>query len=143
MAVLTGVFVAVKLFNRKGYSIKLLGDGKTALKWSKNEQYRGSRVRRSSIAYTIIGSMFDLEVVETVHVPGVDNVLCDRLSRNHDIPFEEKLVGTGMLNIPEDLIPRVTGLLELCNPNLPLGSMDEFKTCTFSLTKNSDPGSNR
>ncbi len=41
-------------------------------------------VRRPSAAYALLGSLFDLEVVKSTHVAGVDNVVCDQLSRGED-----------------------------------------------------------
>jgi hypothetical protein len=133
MAVLAGIFLAIKLFGTRGQSVKLYGDSKTALKWSKNEHYRGTRVRRASIAYTIIGSLFDYNVVETVHVPGVENVLCDGLSRNHNKSVKEQIKGTGYIPVPDDLSLKVSDLLGMCNPNLELSSVQEFNCFWKSL----------
>jgi hypothetical protein len=127
MAVLAGIFLAIKLFGTRGQSVKLLGDSTTALKWSKNEHYRGKRVRRASIAYTIIGSLFDYDVVETIHVPGVENILCDGLSRNHNKSVQEQISGTGYSPVSIDLSSEVMKLLDMCNPDSPLGSDQEFR----------------
>eukprot|EP01035_Chromulina_nebulosa_P017805 gene17805-23414_t len=102
-------------------------DSKTSLKWSKNEHYRGERVRRASIAYTIIGSLFDYDVVETVHA-GIENVLCDGLSRDHNRSVQEQISGMGYVPVSEELSSEVTKLLNMCNPNSPLGSDQEFRT---------------
>jgi hypothetical protein len=127
LAVLAGVFLAAVLFGVRGKSITLLGDSVTALRWSKDEHYRGMRVRRASIAFTIIGSMMDYDIVETIHVPGVKNILCDHLSRDHTGQAYERLHDTGFQPVSEGTSIMVSELMEICNPIKPLDSPVEFK----------------
>eukprot|EP01035_Chromulina_nebulosa_P030897 gene30897-41117_t len=101
MAVLAGIFLAIKLFGTRGQSVKLYGDSKT---WSKNEHYR-----------------------ETEHVPGIENVLCDDLSRDPNRSVQEQISGTGYVPVSEELTSEVTKLLDMCNSNSPLGSDQEFR----------------
>lgn len=62
-------------------SVRLRGDNISSLRWSVKERFKGCRCLNAAVVYIAIGSHCDLRVEETVHLPGLNNVVCDGLSR--------------------------------------------------------------
>ena len=80
IAVLLGVMSLIRL----GYhncGIHLVGDNISSLKRSDTERFKGDLAVRASTMYIISGIEYNTEVVSVEHVPGIDNVICDKLSR--------------------------------------------------------------
>ena len=100
-------------------SVRLRGDNVSSLKWSVKERFKGCLCLNAAVVYIAIGSRCDLRVEETIHLPGVENTICDGLSRgippsvygftpdqltisdNQEVMFEEVLI----LCCPSALIP--------------------------------------
>ena len=80
VAVIIGMWMIGRLGYR-GVSYILKGDSISALQWAKEDRAQSMICRRASICFSLISIHLDLRVSETVHVPGVDNVICDGLSR--------------------------------------------------------------
>jgi hypothetical protein len=78
---------------------------------------------RATIAYVAIGSRYDLEVCDAVHVAGVDNVVCDQLSRGkvpEDLGFGPET------HLKEDEWTAAMAALELCDPTIPCDDVEEL-----------------
>jgi hypothetical protein len=80
IAVLMGLMSAIRI-GYKNIGIHLVGDNMSSLKWSETERFKGDLALRASTMYIIAGIEYNIEVVSVEHVPGEDNVICDRLSR--------------------------------------------------------------
>ena len=80
-AIVTGLACLVSL----GYSnqgILLKGDNTSSLAWSAAERFQQGPSRPAAMLFMALAVIFDLQVCETLHVPGVVNVICDKLSRD-------------------------------------------------------------
>ena len=75
------------------------------------------------MAYMAICTHCDLQVVSSEHVAGVDNIVCDRLSRE-DTP--EQLGFHPDYSLDVTLDPRLVSLVELCNPMVDAETADNF-----------------
>jgi len=64
-----------------GTYLLLTGDSTTALRWGQTGKTKSEHAFHASILSAILGTRFGVEVVSTEHIPGVDNEVCDRLSR--------------------------------------------------------------
>jgi hypothetical protein len=107
--------------------VTFCGDSRTALSWAANLSFRGVSVRKAAILFAFITSRFGLQVVETVHVAGVDNDIPDAISRNLDISKKgidwKKTLSENNLVALDPSILRVVGL---CSPLSPLESIVEY-----------------
>ena len=117
--------VAVLGFIRLGHAGKnliLRGDSITALQWAITERTRGSIVTRAAIVWTVLCIAADVHVTEVTHIAGVDNEICDQLSRRGTMT--EKSVGDeakdlGLEDVKVlafDSDSTVSDLIKLCDP---------------------------
>ena len=126
-AVLLGVLALAQLGARH-VSIRLCGDSRTSLAWGKDGHFSGRLCQRASLVYLLAGLLFDIVVTEAVHIPGVDNYICDALSRQQqtavDFGYDYRVI--------TDFEPGSTllRLLSLIDPTVPapLDSEDTFTT---------------
>jgi hypothetical protein len=78
--------------------------------------------RRANIAFTLIASKYDYTVEDTTHVPGVVNIVFDRLTRGKT---------AAQVGLPHELqlhFPRehpVVQFIDLCDPNDPLDTYSQ------------------
>ena len=77
-----GMLVAMGL---RGARIHLRGDSMTSLVWGSTEKFKGDICTSVAITYVLIAMDFDLQVVSTEHVRGVDNGFYDGLSRGKEV----------------------------------------------------------
>jgi len=79
-----GVLLGLLSLAQKGIrnvSLRLCGDSKTSLTWGLDGHFRGKLCLKAALAYILASMLFNIVVVDVVHIPGVDNVICDLLSR--------------------------------------------------------------
>jgi len=62
-------------------SVRLRGDNVSSFKWGVKERLKGCMCLNAAVVYIAIGSRCDLRVVETVHLPEVENTVFGSLSR--------------------------------------------------------------
>lgn len=78
--------------------------------------------RRASICFSLLCVQLGFTVSETVHVPGVENIICDGLSRGKE---------GGELGLPVERYSEFThdedgvAFLHECNPLEPIGGVSE------------------
>ena len=65
----------------QGQSVSLRGDSITALTWAVTEHTRGAIVTRAAMVWTLLCVAADIHIHEVMHIPGVENDVCDSLSR--------------------------------------------------------------
>jgi hypothetical protein len=112
IAVIGGLLMLAKL-KMQHNSLKLRGDSITSLTWSKNERYRSIPGRRAALIFTLLSIAFDYDVVEIEHIPGVDNILHDKLSRG----FKPSELGFNESTIMDFTFGPSGKILELCDPS--------------------------
>lgn len=111
IAVVLGCGMLVSLGWRSA-RIHLKGDSMTSLVWGSTERFKGDLCTAAAICYVLIGMDYDLQVVSTEHVRGIDNQFYDSLSRrpemktSHAYPWVESTA--------------VDELLHYCNPTISL-----------------------
>jgi len=105
-----------------GSYLLLTGDSTTALKWGQTGKTKSDHAFPASILFAILGTRFGVEVVSTEHIPGVDNEVCDRLSRgvlSSDPEFDEATIHL-------DDSPALQLACELSNPYRIISSIPDF-----------------
>lgn len=78
------IIIGMWLAGRKGYrngSYVLKGDSISALQWAKEDRAESMICRRASICFSLLSIQLNMRVSEAIHVPGVENIICDGLSR--------------------------------------------------------------
>jgi hypothetical protein len=115
-----------------GQSLALRGDSVTALTWAVTERPRGEIVTNAAMVWTLLCVAAEIHVKEVIHIPGDDNVNCDRLSRRGSEPTltlkqEAAKIGLEGVEVVEmDDSGVVTKILKLCDPKISLKSEQEF-----------------
>ena len=120
IAVVTALAVCAQ-FGLQGRVISLVGDSVSALKWSRNNSFRSVNLRRASSAFVMICSWFRFHISETEHVAGVDNILCDDLSRGVYDGSRGAILGAFTTDSP------IYRLISLMNPLNPLTSEEQYR----------------
>lgn len=120
------------ILGRQGQNLALRGDSITALTWAITERPRGTNVTNASMIWTLLCIAADVNVVEVIHLPGIDNVRCDSLSRqgpssSQSVKEEAQSMGIGEATVIEaQTNENIMQLLRLCDPNVVLNSEKEF-----------------
>jgi hypothetical protein len=127
-----GVLLGLLALAQRGVrnvSLRLCGDSKTSLTWGLDGHFRGKLCLKAALVYILASMLFNIVVLDAVHIPGVDNVICDLLSR-------QKTTARA-LGIDYKLVTDIShtsalySLLMLVDPTSPqlLNSEEDF--CTF------------
>ena len=128
IAVLLGVLALAQLGVRNS-SLRLCGDSQTSLTWGLEGHFHGKLCQKAALVYILASMLFNITVVETVHIPGTENVICDLLSRQKataesfgiDYKILTDLSDTSLLH----------SLLMLVDPTQPQLLHTEEDFCTF------------
>eukprot|EP01041_Mallomonas_annulata_P009830 gene9830-20447_t len=112
---------------RRGVGVLFKGDSRTALAWAADLSFRGTSVRKASILFAFIVSRFNIQVVDTIHIPGVDNDIPDAISRDLDVSklgvrWRESFREGSILEIDES----VMRILTLCSPKSSLNTNVDY-----------------
>ena len=95
-------------------AVSARGDSTTALTWAVTERFRSGPSSNSTMCFVILGIEYGIHFEEMEHIRGVDNVLCDKLSRHHS---------PEQLGFEKDQIMVIDGtllrLMDACNPLIP------------------------
>ena len=113
----------------RNVSLRLCGDSKTSLTWGQDGHFRGKLCLKAALVYILASMLFNIVVIDAVHIPGAENVICDLLSR-------QKTTAQSLgidYRIVTDLshTSALYSLLTLVDPTSPqlLNSEEDF--CTF------------
>jgi hypothetical protein len=139
MAVLAGLLLAQHL-GYTSFAYSLHGDSVSSLQWSTRGRAASSRARRTNVAIALLSVHLRATLVDTVHVPGVDNIVYDGLSRGKTAS-EVGLEPT--LQIFWPTLGPTMSVLRSCDPTTPLSSLTEygalFATCLSAFRAVSHP----
>ena len=111
IAALVGLSAAITLGAKDG-QVELAGDSKTALRWLETWKFKSGPSNKAAMLYVALGLKFNIRLDKQIFVLGVDNTVCDRLSRGthpKDLGFLEN-------QYSDDEDPHITRLLSLCKP---------------------------
>lgn len=120
------------MLGMSGQSLALRGDSVTALTWAITERPRGVLVTNASIVWTLLCVAAEIDAREVMHIPGDDNVNCDRLSRRGTEPTmsvaqEAAEMGYGGVSVIEmNGSQDVMEILALCDPRIALNTEPDF-----------------
>jgi hypothetical protein len=121
LAVLLGLLLLAHL-NKKDFTFKLYGDSVSSLAWITADRVASLVARRANMAMVVLSVFCNAHVSETIHVPGVDNVVYDGLSRG------KSATEVGLNPTAEVVLPTehpITRFIQLCDPGLPIDSPEE------------------
>lgn len=136
LAVVLGLLLARRL-GLRSFAYDLYGDNTSSLHWAASDRAASSLARRANIAFTLLATDIDAVVADTVHVPGVDNVTFDRLSRGATAA-EVGLPPERFLTIPTS--HPIAQFVTLCDPLLPIDTATaHFQLSNMLLCLLSDP----
>jgi hypothetical protein len=117
-----------------GCGIGLLGDNTSSLFWAQKSCFKSKRSRRTFMAFLSLTIASDLRIERSTHVKGVDNIVCDILSR-HDkfqqTPLDLGLRSDQIFEIGNE--PAVADLLAFCNPRLTAQGISGTEKATREL----------
>jgi hypothetical protein len=123
-----GVAVAI-LSGARNVALSIHGDSLSALCWINEKKFRSPKIRKAATAMVAMSIEFGVQVVEVVHVPGIKNVDCDRLSRG-SAPLTESLKNNMLITDNEMWL---NDLLFLCDPTSELISENDFHNFMLSI----------
>ena len=123
IAALIGLTCAISYGARDG-SIQLTGDSQTALRWLETWKFRPGLSTNASIVYVALGLRHNLRFTDTVFKKGVDNKVCDALSRG----THPSALGFNASQYSDEEDSAVSHLLSLCTPSNQLTQSHDFVT---------------
>jgi hypothetical protein len=128
-----GIVIGISMIAREGIrqvNVKIVGDSMSALCWAGDEKYRSPHIRRAASVLVAISIHFGIEINESEHIAGIDNEVCDSLSRGdspRDLGWEGRVSGSeGEIWIEE--------LLDLVDPTILLEKEEDFISFWGSLS---------
>jgi hypothetical protein len=127
LAVVLGLLLLV-MRGEHDFTYQLYGDSMSSLAWVTADRVASSLALRANLAVVAISLHANAHVAETVHVPGVDNVVYDGLSRG------AAPIAVGLdPNLEVLLPPAVHRVLALCNPTASLMTAAEHLSLMGTL----------
>jgi hypothetical protein len=106
----------------KSFAFNVEGDNTTSLKWCASNRVSSALARRADIGFSILAVELDASVSEVTHIPGVDNVVYDGLSRGKG-GLEVGLPPEKFIKLSPDTF--AYQYMCLCNPDLPLSNIKQ------------------
>lgn len=129
LAAILGLLLARSL-GLSGFRYTLMGDSRASLAWAAHGRSNSTRARRANIAFSMILLRLDASIADTVHVPGIDNVIYDGLSR--DLSASQVGIDPALqLHVPD--VHQISRILQLCDPALPLSSPEDHFVLSSSI----------
>lgn len=121
LAVVLGILIA-RHCQLRHFSAVLYGDNMSSLHWALSDRVSSTLAHRANIAFTLAACDIDCLITETVHVPGVDNVVYDGLSRGKTAT-EVGLDPSKELHLPA--AHPIHRFIALCDPLEPLVTLPD------------------
>jgi hypothetical protein len=112
IAVVLGLFWIISL-NLPYRNLTVRGDSTVALCWSRKQVFRSRFCDRAVLVFSQLQHKFKFNIVDSVHINGENNVLCDAWSRNKVV--SDKLLPGRMSSIYMD--QKFSNLIQFVNPN--------------------------
>jgi hypothetical protein len=120
-----GIVIGIAMIARKGINninVRIIGDSMSALCWAGDEKYRSPHIRRAASVLVAMSVKFGIEINEAEHIAGVENEVCDSLSRG-DTPMDLRWEGMVMGSNGEEWLEE---LLDLVDPTLLIEEEEDF-----------------
>jgi hypothetical protein len=119
------IVIAIISLVQLGYSnvgIKVRGDNVSSMKWGKEEHFTSVLCFSAALVFILLSVAFNISIVETEHVPGEENVICDAMSRGYR-PEDLGVSRDETLNLESKAVKLG---LALCDPTKEIESQDAF-----------------
>jgi hypothetical protein len=129
LAILAGFLIARQL-GLTHCSATLLGDSVSSLHWATEGRVSSTLARRANIGMALLSLHTGLTTHDTVHVPGIENVTYDGLSRGRTA---EQVGLDPRLQFHFSPTTVEARFLQLCDPLLPLTGADAIFSITAAL----------
>jgi hypothetical protein len=124
IAVTLGLAGLATFFGARDEAVDLRGDSVTALEWAKRDRSRSSIAWNAATVQVAVCSAAELWVNEVFHIPGDENIACDRLSRGA-CPSELDLPrGVAIWRLDEE--ENFRSLVTLCDPRRTSDQVEQF-----------------
>ncbi|MEI8301616.1 MAG: hypothetical protein WCG10_08435, partial [Chlamydiota bacterium] len=120
IGVLLGM-VALSLLGIRNTSVVIRGDNKSSLKWGMTENYKSVLCRRASLVLTTTVLHNNIIIEDQIHIAGVNNVRCDRLSRRTSSPEDLGFKQDQIIN--HSILDRV---IKFCDPTIEVVSAEQM-----------------
>jgi hypothetical protein len=114
LAVIAAVY-ALYLLGHQGFTYELIGDSMSSLKWSRAEYTKSSIARNASIGFSLLSIRVDANLNTTTHVAGVNNEVCDGLSRS--LSFRHPSLNE-TLRVQNNFVESLSAFLCECDPTV-------------------------
>ena len=115
--------VALSLLGVRNTSVIIRGDNKSSLKWGLTENYKSILSRRASLFLTTTILKSNILIEDQIHIAGVNNVKCDRLSRRTASPEDLGFKPNQIINNPI-----LDCIIKFCDPIIGVSSPEEIST---------------
>ena len=115
--------VALSLLGVRNTSVIIRGDNKSSLKWGLTEKYKSILSRRASLVLTTTILKSNILIEDQIHIAGVNNVKCDRLSRRTASPEDLGFKPDQIINQPI-----LDCIIKFCDPIIGVSSPEEIST---------------
>ena len=128
-AVLLGLLLASSL-HLSHFRYRLLGDSRASLAWALSGRAASERARRANVTLSMLLLHLGADLADIVHVPGVENGVYDKLSRDrpaHEVGLDPALQLSLTPSHPFIL------LLQQCDPALPLSTPEQHLSLSSSV----------
>ena len=112
-------------------SVKIVSDSRASIKWGTTGLFTGSLSRRTSFVFMFVSVQYNLDISEGVHVAGIRNVICDKLSRGIR-PSELGFSPETVYDFTSDAT--MLELIKLCDPTPANEILDEEAFMDFWFT---------
>jgi len=80
IALMCGILCLI-VHGAKHISVKIIGDSTSTLQWVSTERFKSKYSQRTALLFICLCVEFNVNIIETEFVPGVENVIADKLSR--------------------------------------------------------------
>lgn len=113
IAVVIGIWILTR-HDVRDCHLELVGDSITALTWSYDERFKGLFNLGPAVAFTMLGTYYNIWVASIIHVAGENNQLYDSLSRGKnaaELNFDPKII----YDLSSDV--KFQQLISYCNPS--------------------------
>jgi hypothetical protein len=129
MAATSALFVIANSGVRS-FTYDLYGDSISSLQWCQDEHTKSLLARQAMFGFSLLCFITDANLGSVIHVPGKNNVLCDKLSRGvaaADLGLSPEL------SVSPSVAASIIQFLNIVNPLLCINSQEQQERCLQQL----------
>jgi hypothetical protein len=126
----TSALIVIASTGHKSFTYDLYGDSISSLQWCQDEHTKSSLARQAMFGFSLLCFLADANLGSVIHVPGKENVLCDKLSRGSSA---EELGLPPELAVTATVAASITQFLNIVNPLICIKSQEQQEKCLQQL----------